>query len=184
MGLIPQQWYNCVLPTPPRPPYPAPLRMTLDPAYFANDTSDHSAFCVGYQHPEDNIVTLLDCDSDRWKGIELPKRIVAAIKEWKPEQLWIERSGNGAPDLLADNIIQMCGANVPVISFYTPKQSKATRISKLQAVIDGNYLKINPIARMNALMEQVRNFDFTDKQNHRHEDGRLDALAALVGFRN
>jgi hypothetical protein len=160
--------------------------MTVDPAYFANDTSDHSAFCVGYQHPEDNVVTLLDCGGDRWKGIELPRRIVAAIEEWKPQLVWIERSGNGAPDLLTDNILAMCekAGHVPGISFYTPRESKGARIYKLQSVIDGNYLKISPISAMNALMDQVREFDFTDKQNHRHEDGRLDALAALVGFRN
>ena len=182
-------WMGALLPAPPVPPYPAPLRMTVDPAYFANETSDHSAFCVGYQ--ESNIdwgatVTLLDCDSDRWKGIALPTRIVGAIEEWKPEQVWIERSGNGAPDLLADNITQMCESKglAPIISFYTPKQSKAQRIFKLQATIENGYLKISPTRRMNALFDEVREFDFADKQNHRHPDDRLDSLAALVGFKN
>jgi predicted phage terminase large subunit-like protein len=178
------QWAECILPVPPTPPYP-PLRMAVDPAYFSNDTSDRSSYSLGWLSDEDGSFTLLDCQSGRWKGIALPEKIVDAIDIWRPEQLWVERSGNGAPDLLVDNINMLAETKglATRISFFSPKSPKINRVFKLQAVIESDHLHISPGSWNSTLLQQARDFDFSRKDNHRHEDGMLDSLASVCGFR-
>ena len=173
------QWSECVLPQAPPTPYSG-VRMAVDTAFFANETSDESAYSVGFQG-DDFSFTLLGADSGRWKGIALPNKIVDAIETWSPEQVWVERT-TGAPDLLVDCIKIECEArqiSLPHITFFTPRESKATRVFKLQAIVESHQLRICPGAYTSTLLAQARDFDFSSpKQNHRREDGMLDSLAS------
>ena len=178
------QFSACVLAETPAPPY-THVRIAVDPAYFSNATSDQSAISTGFQG-DDFSFTLLDSASGRWKGIELPNRIVTAIETWDPYEVWIERTGNGAPDMLVDVIKMECelkGIRIPQITFFTPSESKADRVFKLQALVESQQLHICPGTFTSTLIQQARDFTFT-QTNSRREDGCLDSLAAVCGFKN
>jgi hypothetical protein len=181
------EWRRCVLSIPPFPPFPT-LRMAVDPAYSANPSSDDSSYCLGFLD-EDSSFTLLDCGRGLWKGIQLPDKIVDALKKWDSPDVWIEKTGNGASDLLRDVIVLQCATRevtVPRISFYTPRTPKASRIRRLQGLVENDLLHISPTCPYGSLFDQALAFDFEskNKDNHRRPDDLLDALAAVCGFRD
>lgn len=176
-----QQFVDCILPAAPIPPFTG-VRMAIDPAYFSNPTSDESAYSVGFMGEEDMSFTLLDADSGRWKGIALPNKVVDAIGTWKPDQVWVEATGNGSPDLLKDNILMGCEAReipIPQITFYTPRQSKAVRVFRLQGLVESKQLKICPGAYTSTLIQQARDFDGSSDSNRHRLDDMLDSLSAV-----
>jgi hypothetical protein len=187
-------WRAALLPrtdTPPTPPDGAHYRIAVDPAFFAedgsdgNNRSDESALTVGFLG-EDSSMTLTDSRAGLWKGIGLPEEIVDAIGTWNPEVVLIERSGNGAPDLLADNIRFLCDmreTGTPRIEFFTPHNSKPCRIRRLQDLLDNNLLRIHQGVFVSDLFAQVESFCFDRQDNKGREDGRLDSLASLCGYR-
>jgi len=179
----------CIVTRPATLPEGVSVRMTVDPAYFANEDSDCSAYALGWIDDR-GAMHLWDYACGRWKGLALPDRIVDAMELWVPEQIRIERNGNGAPDLLVDTIslrASMRGVPVPLITTFKPRQAKrqkANRIARLQTILDPDppFLHIYQNGFTEELIQQAQHFDFSADDNHRREDSLLDVVALACGF--
>lgn len=92
------QFRDLVCEAPVVPPH-GETRMTIDPAYFANEDSDMSAIVASFMEDveEARVLTVLDATCGRWRGLSLPDRVVAMADKWKPAQIHIESNGNGRP---------------------------------------------------------------------------------------
>jgi hypothetical protein len=179
----------CIVPRPAALPEGVDLRMTVDPAYFANDDSDCSAYAVGWLDDR-SAMHLWDYACGRWRGLALPDHLVDAIELWQVPNVRIERNGNGAPDLLVDTIalrLRMKGLSAPRITTFVPRQpkrQKANRIARLQTLLDLDppLLYIYRNAFTEELLQQAERFDFSADDNHRREDSLLDVAALACGF--
>jgi hypothetical protein len=180
------KWRGCIQPAPTQPvALPPPMILTLDPSYTANETSDCSSIGVGFIEEDSSALTVTDLYSGKLKGIALPDKVVDFIEKWKPVEIRVEK--NPFFDLLADTIklkANLRDVEIGRITPFRPIQSKKHRILRLRDLLtDPPAVYIYQNSFVNQLLEQAEKFCFTDKQNHRHEDGLLDVVSMLAGYR-
>jgi hypothetical protein len=167
------------------------VRLTVDPAYFANSDSDETAACASFMDTEGdvNVLTILDAASGRWPGLALPDRIVAMAEEWKVSEIRIESNGNGAPQLLKD-VCALRAAQSDItlgsIKLFHPNNklaAKRRRIFKLQSLVETTppALRLCVGPYVNRFLTQLQNFRFDSESNRRREDGLADVVA-LAAF--
>jgi hypothetical protein len=167
------------------------LTLTLDPSFTARDgsregggnTSDESAMGVGWID-ENFHVNVLDVVASHFKGLQLPDAVVTLCEKWKIENIKVEQSPFF--DLLSDSI-RLCGdireVVIPRISSVRVSTSKAIRFRKLQKLIDKRSVHIRQANFAGLLFDEVENFCFSNKDNHRHPDNRIDAICLLANLR-
>jgi hypothetical protein len=169
------------------------IKVTLDTAFTANDTSDRSALVATYSGPyreADNLAELcvLDSRSERWRGDNLAKATVDFCELWKPVQLQIENIPG--TEILVASIkkkYEERGITPPCITLITrnvEKGAKNRRIIKLQGFFepDPPTIRIRYGSHIGPLFEEVENFVPT-QGNRSKQINTIDALALAAGFR-
>jgi hypothetical protein len=163
------------------------VRLTVDPAYFANDDFDESALCATFLDNVDDVrvLTILDASSGRWPGLALPDRIVAMAEKWNVAEIRVESNGNGAPELLkavCELRAEMKGITLPPKTLFRPNNkppAKRCRIFKLQSLVECTppALRICAGTHVNKFLGQLQNYRFDNESNSRREDGLADVVA-------
>ena len=132
------------------------------------------------------MATLLDLKTGRWRGMGLPNTIVSLMEEWHPELTRIEAIPGA--DLIYDSILLRANlygvatGRVELFKVNSAVAAKPKRIRKLRDLLDVGLLRIRYGSFVEELFHQVENYTFTTANDGR-EDGALDSLAMLCGFR-
>lgn len=182
------QWYG-VMRSEIEIPTDAEIKAVLDPSFTASPTSDRSALVAGYKQPSEQGVveyTLIDAESDRWRGMELAVAAVDFCHRVKPKELRIEKIPG--TELLRDAILLNAESRqieMPPIRFLTydvQRHAKNIRICRLQNLLTrppALHIKRGKFVEM--LLEEVETF-VPCVGNRSRQLGLLDALA-LACFR-
>jgi hypothetical protein len=182
------QWRAACRP-PATPTEGACITLLLDPAPTAGPQSDDSSFACGYISEEfPKTLTVLDIASAKWRGGALADETLELIETHKPRLFAYEN--NPGMDWFRELLIlkaERRGIAVPHIDAFTPyngRAAKEKRICRLQTLFDCDPPSI--VFQSGSYCEQLfraaERFQVGgDKKGQ--ENGRLDSLALLAGFR-
>lgn len=174
-------------------PANARMRQAVDLAMTANPAhSDQSSIAVGFRDdiceiPDGRVrLTVMDLQAGHWQGMGLPKQIVSSMKTWRPEQTEIENIPGA--ELVRDSIIfqaelqKVPTGRIQLFPRNNDLNAKPNRIRRLQELLSNGLLRIKYGPFMEIVIEQAGDYLFTPN-NAGREDGALDVLAFLCGFR-
>jgi hypothetical protein len=184
------KWYQCVcLPPDYTAPADACIRMAIDASPSAGLQSDESAITIGHfvDVEDGTAVALMDCIAGKFRGMALPDRIVSAMEQHHPQQVFVECNKQHGGELLVDTIrwrAECRGVETGRITTFSASnrlQAKETRIRRVDRELvnhDPPFLKIRQAPFAAKILNEVRQFTF-DSGNHGRGDSCLDSLAYL-----